>query len=75
MSDRLGQEITKELSEKVIAHRNQFYDFFIGKYMEGLTALFLYKTEKPVNSAKIELALRSGLSVAYGKINLAMIVS
>ena len=67
MSDRLGQEITKELSEKVIAHRNHFFDFFVGKYIEGLTALFIYKTEKPVNSAKIELALRSGFAVAYGK--------
>lgn len=67
MSDKLGQEITKELAEKVITHRNNFYEFFMGKYMEGLTALFSYQVGKPVNSAKIELALRSGLAVAYGK--------
>lgn len=64
-NDRLGVELSRDLSRKVIEHRDKFYDFFIGRYMEGLANLFYYSI-KPFDKATLEIALREGYGVAVG---------
>lgn len=66
-SDRLGQELPRDLATKVVYHRDRFYKFFIGRYLEGLATLFSYSCDKPFNKAMLETALRMGYGVAYGK--------
>lgn len=63
----LGQELTSELGEKVVYHRDQFHDWFVGRYLEGLTALFSYDfNDHPVDTQAMEIALRQGYGVAVG---------
>lgn len=64
-NDRLGVELSRDLSRKVIEHRDKFYDFFIGRYLEGLANLFYYSI-KPFDKATLEIALREGYGVAVG---------
>lgn len=63
--DRVGEDITGELSKKVVKHRNTFYHFFISRYLEGLANLFYYNI-KPFDKASLEIALREGYGVAVG---------
>ncbi|MCO6560233.1 MAG: hypothetical protein J6574_03895 [Gilliamella sp.] len=65
--ESLGQEQQKELAEKVIKHRNDFRYFFIGRYLESLCTLFFYNIPSPFEKTRVEIALRSGYGVAYGK--------
>lgn len=65
-SDRLGHDITSELSQKVVKHRDEFYHFFIGRYMEALVNMFKYNISV-FDKAKLELALREGYGVVFGK--------
>lgn len=63
----LGQELTSELGEKVVYHRDQFHEWFVGRYIEGLTALFSYKFGGyPIDTQALEIALRQGYGVAVG---------
>lgn len=63
----LGQELTAELGEKVLYHRDQFHDWFEGRYLEGLTALFSYNFGNyPIDVQALEVALRQGYGVAIG---------
>lgn len=63
----LGQELTAELGEKVVYHRNQFHDWFVGRYVEGLSALFSYQLGGyPIDTQALEIALRQGYGVAVG---------
>ena len=64
-SDRVGIGIASDLSKKVVEHRNRFYHFFIGRYLEGLANLFYYNI-KPFDKASLEIALRQGYGVAVG---------
>ena len=64
-SDRVGVDIASDLSKKVVEHRNRFYHFFIGRYLEGLANLFYYNI-KPFDKASLEIALRQGYGVAVG---------
>lgn len=64
-SDRVGIDIASDLSKKVVEHRNRFYHFFIGRYLEGLANLFYYNI-KPFDKASLEIALRQGYGVAVG---------
>lgn len=65
-NDGLGQELTKELSEKVLNHRDNFHHFLVGRYLEGLATLFFYDFERPFDKARLEIALRQGYGVAVG---------
>lgn len=63
----LGQELTSELGEKVVYHRDQFHEWFVGRYIEGLTALFSYNFGGyPIDTQALEIALRQGYGVAVG---------
>ena len=63
----LGQELSAELGEKVVYHRDQFHDWFVGRYLEGLTALFSYNFgQYPIDTQALEIALRQGYGVAVG---------
>lgn len=63
----LGQELTSELGEKVVYHRDQFHEWFVGRYLEGLTALFSYNFNGyPIDTQALEIALRQGYGVAIG---------
>lgn len=63
----LGQELASELGEKVIYHRDQFHEWFVGRYIEGLTALFSYNFNGyPIDTQALEIALRQGYGVAIG---------
>lgn len=63
----LGQELSAELGEKVVYHRDQFHDWFVGRYIEGLTALFSYNFgNNPIDTQALEIALRQGYGVAIG---------
>lgn len=64
-SDRVGVDIASDLSKKVVEHRDRFYHFFIGRYLEGLANLFYYNI-KPFDKASLEIALRQGYGVAVG---------
>lgn len=66
-NDRLGVNLSEDLSLKVVHHRDTFYRFFVGRYLEGLATLFSYSCDKPFNKAVLETALRMGYGVAYGK--------
>lgn len=66
-NDRLGVNLSEDLSLKVVHHRDTFYKFFVGRYLEGLATLFSYSCDKPFNKAVLETALRMGYGVAYGK--------
>lgn len=68
----VGQELVKELAEKVIVHRNQFRNQFIGRYLEGLSALFFYDIPRPFNRTRLEILLRSGYGVVFGKNSLGI---
>ena len=63
--DRLGENLSTDLSKKVVDHRNRFYHFFINRYLEGLANLFYYNI-KPFDKATLEIALREGYGVAVG---------
>lgn len=63
----LGQELTKELSSKVQAHRNEFHQFFIGRFLEGLSTLFFYNIEPPFEKTRLEIGLRRGYFMVFGK--------
>lgn len=67
LGDRLGQDLSRDLSQKVVQHRDDFYQFFVGRYIEGLATLFSYSCDKPFNKMTLEIALRMGYGVAYGK--------
>ena len=63
----LGQELSAELGEKVVYHRDQFHEWFVGRYIEGLTALFSYNFGNyPIDTQALEIALRQGYGVAIG---------
>lgn len=63
----LGQELTSELGEKVVYHRDQFHEWFVGRYLEGLTALFSYDfKDNSIDTQAMEIALRQGYGVAVG---------
>lgn len=63
----LGQELSEELGQKVIFHRDQFHEWFVGRYIEGLTALFSYNfADNPIDTQALEIALRQGYGVAIG---------
>lgn len=63
----LGQELTSELGEKVVYHRDQFHEWFVGRYIEGLSALFSYNFNGyPIDTQALEIALRQGYGVAIG---------
>ena len=63
----LGQELSEELGQKVIFHRDQFHEWFVGRYIEGLTALFSYNfADNPIDTQALEVALRQGYGVAVG---------
>ena len=70
----LGAELKKDLSGKVLHHRDDFYNFFIGRYMEGLATLFFYNLPEPFEKERLEIMLRSGQAVAYGKNRLGKMV-
>lgn len=64
----LGIELNSDLENKVINHRNEFYYWFVNKYLEGLTSLFYYKTGGyTFDKVSLELALRRGYNVVYGE--------
>lgn len=65
-NDRLGQDLPRELSRKVVEHRNGFYHFFIGRYLESLVNIFQYNIQ-PFDKSRVEIALRNGYGVAFGK--------
>lgn len=65
-NDRVGIELSRDLSRKVVEHRDKFHRFFIGRYLEGLATLFYYNI-KPFDKATLEIALREGYGVAVGK--------
>ena len=65
----LGKELVKELAKKVLDHRNNFYKFFIGRYMEGLCSLFSYDIDPHIDVARLEIALRCGYGACFGKNN------
>lgn len=63
----LGQELSEELGQKVIFHRDQFHEWFVGRYIEGLSALFSYNfADNPIDTQVLEIALRQGYGVAIG---------
>ena len=63
----LGQELTAELGDKVVYHRDQFHQWFVGRYLEGLSALFSYDFGGyPIDTQALEIALRQGYGVAVG---------
>lgn len=63
----LGQELSEELGQKVIFHRDQFHEWFVGRYIEGLTALFSYNfADNPIDTQALEISLRQGYGVAIG---------
>lgn len=63
----IGQELSAELGEKVVYHRDQFHDWFTGRYIEGLSALFSYDFGGyPIDTQALEIALRQGYGVAVG---------
>lgn len=65
--NKLGVDLSQDLALKVVHHRDTFYKFFVGRYLEGLATLFSYSCDKPFNKAVLETALRMGYGVAYGK--------
>lgn len=62
----IKQDLTKELARKVVEHRNEFHDFFVSRYIELLINLFDYNIA-PFDKANVELALRQGYGVVFGK--------
>lgn len=68
----LGQELTKELSSKVQTHRNEFRQFFMGRFLEGLSTLFFYNVPAPFEKSRLEIGLRQGYFMVYGKNSLGV---
>lgn len=60
-------ELSEALEAKVITHRNEFYRFSIGKYLEALASLFSY-SNLPITfeKSKMEIMLRQQYAVAFG---------
>lgn len=65
-NDRVGINLSDDLSKKVVDHRNRFYRFFVGRYIESLANIFEYNI-KPFDKANAEIAMRQGYGVAFGK--------
>ena len=64
--DRVGINLSSDLSKKVVNFRNEFYDFFYSTYVESFVNMFHYNI-KPFDKSRLELALRQGLGVCVGK--------
>lgn len=65
-NDRVGVELSRDLSRKVVEHRDEFHDFFIRRYLESLATLYKYNIPS-FDSAGCEMALRQGYGVVIGK--------
>lgn len=65
-NDTLEENLSEKLDRKVINHRNHFAKFFKGRYLEGLATLFSYTIPEPFQKSTVEVALRTGLGVAFG---------
>lgn len=63
--NRVGINLSSDLSKKVVNFRNEFYDFFYSTYIESFVNMFNYNI-KPFDKAQLELALRQGYGVAVG---------
>lgn len=63
--DRVGINLSSDLSKKVVTFRNEFNDFFYSTYIEAFANMFYYNI-KPFDKAQLELALREGYGVAVG---------
>lgn len=62
----IKKDLQRELSRKVVEHRDRFYNFFVSRYIEMLANLYQYNI-KPFNKGQVELALRQGYGVVFGK--------
>lgn len=61
------QELTTDLKERVVRHRERFSRIFHGRYKEMLPSLIVYENnDTSINFLKVEYALRSGYDVAIG---------
>lgn len=62
----IKKDLQRELSRKVVEHRDRFYNFFVSRYIEMLANLYQYNI-KPFNKGQVELTLRQGYGVVFGK--------
>lgn len=62
----IKKDLQRELSRKVVEHRDRFYNFFVSRYIEMLANLYQYNI-KPFNKGQVELVLRQGYGVVFGK--------
>lgn len=63
----LGVNLSEDLGRKVMHHRNTFRKFFVGRYLESLATLFFYDIPYPFDKIRLEIALRCGYAVVFGK--------
>src|SRR5699024_11838035 len=68
-SESIKKELSQELKEKNVLHRDRFKDIFRARYLELMPSLIRYKNHETVavDFMKLEVALRSGYGVVIGE--------
>ena len=68
-SERIKKELSQQLKEKNVMHRERFKDIFRARYHELMPSLIRYKNHKTVavDFMKVEVALRAGYDVVIGQ--------
>lgn len=67
--DGLEQELSMEIGDRIVEHRNRFARFFYDRMLETLPTLITYynSDQTCVDWLKVEHALRSGFNVVIGR--------
>lgn len=68
-SKRIEKELSQQLKEKNVRHRERFKDIFRARYYELMPSLIRYKNHESVavDFMKVEVALRAGYDVVIGQ--------